>query len=380
VVAGHVRTTGETSITVPALASWHDRSAVVGQDRRVGGTHEEEGRALMDTSEGRGASGEVAAAAPTAPPVTRRMFAVWVTSIVTVVYIAMIGIFAIEEINSRDATARLLVVRQTEVLGRLAQGSNGGAGGAPGTDGSKDQPAKKDPALERERKRLEELQTRLAILITDGAASLGTSATLRGILCELDKIDEEQPICPAAERPTSGFDKTVAFLSTFFLKDLGAESATGAILAILIVTAAFGGALIQLSLDRDGEDILRTCLRAIGGGIVCYLVVVGGGVPLATVDLEKPSNPATASLLGLLSGMFSNKLFQLVSDFVEAFVKKVTPNLVSDPAKDGDARVKDGKAKDAEVATASAAAGPPKGTPVIVLAGAEAGVDGAGDA
>jgi hypothetical protein len=308
------------------------------------------------------------------------MFAVWVTSIVTVVYIAMIGIFAIEEINSRDATARLLVVRQTEVLGRLAQGSNGGAGGAPGTDGSKDQPAKKDPALERERKRLEELQTRLAILITDGAASLGTSATLRGILCELDKIDEEQPICPAAERPTSGFDKTVAFLSTFFLKDLGAENATGAILAILIVTAAFGGALIQLSLDRDGEDILRTCLRAIGGGIVCYLVVVGGGVPLATVDLEKPSNPATASLLGLLSGMFSNKLFQLVSDFVEAFVKKVTPNLVSDPAKDGDARVKDGKAKDAEVATASAAAGPPKGTPVIVLAGAEAGVDGAGDA
>ena len=236
----------------------------------------------------------------------------WSATIATVIYIALIGIFAIEEINSREGASKLLAAQQTEILGRLAQSPN-------------------DEALKTDRAKLLDLQTRLAILVTDGAGALGTPATLKAILCELDKIHERNPICPVPEIAPTAYDKVVTFFASVLLEPLGARSGTGEILAILIVTAAFGGALIRLSLDNDGEPIARTCLRAIGGGIVCYLVLVGGAVPLATVDFVKPSSPATASLIGLLSGMFSNKLFHLVSDFVDAFVTKVTPGPAEDP-------------------------------------------------
>ena len=53
--------------------------------------------------------------------------------------------------------------------------------------------------------------------------------------------------------------------------------------------------------------MLRTLLRAKGGGIVCYLLVVGGNLPAGAAGLKDTTAPATASPLGLLAGMFSDR-------------------------------------------------------------------------
>jgi hypothetical protein len=104
------------------------------------------------------------------------------------------------------------------------------------------------------------------------------------------------------------------------------------LLAILIVTASIGGALITLSLKKTRtESPLRTVLRAIGGGIVCYLAVDGGSIPLNVGDVSNIASPATASLYGLLAGMFSERGFGLLSDIVDAFLSRLTPSRENSP-------------------------------------------------
>lgn len=87
--------------------------------------------------------------------------------------------------------------------------------------------------------------------------------------------------------------------------------------------------LIPLTIHWDAgrtESPLRTVLRAMGGGIVCYLAVDGGSIPLNVGDVSKIANPATASLYGLLAGMFSERVFRLLSDLVDAFLSRLTPS------------------------------------------------------
>ena len=63
-----------------------------------------------------------------------------------------------------------------------------------------------------------------------------------------------------------------------------------------------------------------------GGGIVWYLAVDGGSIPLNVGDVSKIANPATASLYGLLAGMFSERVFRLLSDLVDTFLSRLTPS------------------------------------------------------
>jgi uncharacterized protein YidB (DUF937 family) len=241
----------------------------------------------------------------------------WLMSIGTVTYIALIGIFAIEEIKARDDTLALLSGQQREVASDLAFA-------LPASTRHQD--------LERRRDTLAALRARLEVLIIDGAVPIrnGRPGTLKEILCELALTDDPHVNCPV-ENETAWTASTV--IPHLLLKYLSEESATGAVLAVLIITAAFGGALIRMSLESpepDGKRILlRTLLRAIGGGIVCYLIVVGGNLPIAGAGLQNASGPATASLLGLLAGMFSNKVFELLSELVDAFVDKVRPKRTS---------------------------------------------------
>jgi hypothetical protein len=125
------------------------------------------------------------------------------------------------------------------------------------------------------------------------------------------------------------------------LKELSERSASGAIFAVLVITAALGGALVQLSVTWDesktvswthtAASVAYTLSRAAGGGIVCYLAIDGGSLPLSAADLLRYNSPATGSLAGFLAGMFSDKVFRLLSQLVDAFVARITPKATTEP-------------------------------------------------
>jgi len=242
----------------------------------------------------------------TSPPEELHRIEWWLLMLATpvVIWMTAMGVFAIQEINAREATLKFLSLKHAEVLTQLAR-ENGNV------------------ALEAERAKLSDLQTRLTILTMAGAGPLGDKyGTLPTILCDLNRVKDPSSACPDSEEKTF-----------MWIVPLGTRISSEAILGGLIVTAALGGALLRLSVDSKDlkrGDFWRTLLRALGGGIVCYFVVNGGGAPLARIDIEKSLSPATASLFGLISGMFSNSVFKLMSEFVDAFVKKVTPTPVND--------------------------------------------------
>jgi hypothetical protein len=236
----------------------------------------------------------------------------WLLSIAAVTYIAFIGIFAIEEIKARDDGLALIAARQADVAAELALTPAGAEGRG---------------ALERRRDTLAGLRTRLSVLVIDGSVPLEKShpGTLKEIMCELAAVDDPGIACPV---PDDGWARN-NIAPHLFLKSLSEHSGTGEVLAVLIITAAFGGALIRTSLESTGAGttllVLKTLLRAIGGGIVCCLIVVGGNLPASGAGLKNTSGPATASLLGLLAGMFSDRMFELLTELVQAFVEKLRP-------------------------------------------------------
>ncbi len=228
----------------------------------------------------------------------------WWVYLCLVTYIALIGIFAIEELNGRDETLRVLLAEEARL----------------GIEGRQE-----DEERLQELKALRGLRQSLVALVVSGAVGQSVGPlTLREIQCQLVRLRREQITCPEP-LGTTILDQAVHVIATFFLKELSAIAGSGQILAILIITASVGGALITLSLKQvRTESPLRTVLRAMGGGIVCYLAVDGGSIPLSVGDVSRIVNPATASLYGLLAGMFSERVFRLLSDVVDAFLSRLT--------------------------------------------------------
>lgn len=231
----------------------------------------------------------------------------WWLRLLGVAYIALIGIFAIEELNGRNETMRLLLAEEAKVGTAAAAKSAGDA-------------SEKLATLERARQKL-------VVLMVSGAEDQGT---LRDIHRELALSQANKP--PAnAESSNARLDAAgswlVAVFSCLLLKNLSAVAGSGQILGVLIVTASVGGALVTLSLRQTREGALRTVIRAIGGGIVCYLAVDGGTIPISPTDVAVTTHAATASLYGFLAGMFSERVFRLLSDLVDAFLARITPGL-----------------------------------------------------
>lgn len=235
----------------------------------------------------------------------------WWLSLGLVTYIALIGIFAIEELNGRDETLRVLLAEEARL----------------GVEGLRD-----GESHLKELKELRGLRQSIVALVVSGAVDQARGTlTLREIQCQLVKLRKVELTCPEPSE-TSLRGQLIQWTARFFLKELSATAGSGQVLAILIVTASIGGALITLSLKKTRiESPLRTVLRAMGGGIVCYLAVDGGSIPLNMGDVSKIANPATASLYGLLAGMFSERVFRLLSDLVDAFLSRITPSRENAP-------------------------------------------------
>ncbi|MDC8449554.1 MAG: hypothetical protein LV473_14495 [Nitrospira sp.] len=197
----------------------------------------------------------------------------WWLSLSLVTYIALIGIFAIEELNGRDETLRVLLAEEARL----------------GVEGLRDEKGHLN-----ELKALRGLRQSVVALVVSGAVDQpGGTLTLREIQCQLVKLRNDEITCPEPPE-TSMRGQLIQWASRFFLKELSATAGSGQVLAILIVTASVGGALITLSLKRTRtESPLRTVLRAMGGGIVCYLAVDGGSIPLNVGDVSRIATPAT---------------------------------------------------------------------------------------
>jgi hypothetical protein len=252
----------------------------------------------------------------------------WCAWLGLVTYIALIGIFAIEELDGRDETMRVLLAEEARIGAETARGHE-------------------DRSVELDA--LRALRQRTVALVVSGAVSQrDRRLTLREIQCDLVKLRSPAIVCPEP-LPNGTADPVVRGAATFFLKELSAVAGSGQILGVLIITASIGGALITLSLRRSRtESSLRTVLRAMGGGIVCYLAVDGGTIPLTAADVARATHPATASLYGLLAGMFSERVFRLLSDLVDAFLARLTPAsdgevraVAATPARESDARAPD---------------------------------------
>jgi hypothetical protein len=237
----------------------------------------------------------------------------WVAYTLAVTYIAIIGIAAIEELKARTNATTELQRRENEVLLALSNQSLAESRRA---------------SLENEQRTLARLHRRLDILIMDGAspvASTTQAGSLKGVLCEWAAEGDSRIVCIGGSAIASE-----SVLARIALLPLSERSPSGSVLAVLIVTAAVGGALVRLSFGSESDrNALRTLLRAVGGGIACYLAIGGNNLLLSSTDIAKYSSPATASFAGFLSGMFSDRVFLLVSELVDALVSKIRPRSVS---------------------------------------------------
>jgi hypothetical protein len=224
-----------------------------------------------------------------------------------IIWIALIGIFAIEEIKSREGMLRVIMARQAELSAKQLA--------LVGNDMTILEKAK---ALEVTASKLERLRQRTSGLMLVG--SVIESGTLPDIACELFQI-QGTATCRAPSEYRSAMRQVA-------LQPLTAKGSNGALFAVLVITASLAGAVIRLSLEWDLNEKttpFATIPRAIGGGIVCYLVLGGGKFPLSSLDVSGFTDASTGSLCGLLAGMFSDKVFYLLKDLFAAFVERLTP-------------------------------------------------------
>lgn len=280
------------------------------------------------------------------------------------VYIVAIGISAVEELNRREKLLTAITAREAEVNALLS------TVGKPTTE-------KSDPgqvSLTLERSRLAALRAQLTSLILVGSIRAiqlpdsekatkqateprreGVSAapTPDGGVPDPPKATVEEPTKPKPEsraapaapiritlkviacdfaklQQDSGFEcdnsrKSEAWdvVAGFFLKRIAEERSSGDVFAVLVVVAGVGGGLIRLFLPRRTNapgDYQHSALRGMSGGVVCYLAVSGGATTFLTAgNLTAATSPAAGSLLGLLAGMFSNKVFEFLSNVVDGW-------------------------------------------------------------
>jgi hypothetical protein len=293
-----------------------------------------------------------------------------------IVYIALIGIFAIEELQRREDALKVLERREATVAASLAILGSPSLGGAanPATEELRTQHAQ-------ELRLLAGLRARLTALILSGAIRTSTAKvdTIRAIQCELaaftnpmlrcDRLDGSSapvltsrappPLAPPAaavpspppllaavvERPVAEPKDAVPppdplgvvteFWAQLFLKRTVERAATGDVFAVLILTAAVGGALIVGYLPST-KDPLRSAaiLRALGGGVVCYLVLTAGKTPFTGADLASYKSPGAGTLLGLLAGMFSTRVFDTLSKLVDRWMDRLVARQADETKKE----------------------------------------------
>jgi hypothetical protein len=248
-----------------------------------------------------------------------------------IAYIALIGILAIEELQRRESILTSIVKREGDVQTALSLLG----------DSQEKRVTDKRAALEGERDKLRALRahTNALVLVGPLRPDNRTPIALKQISCELAKLDDPALACPAAPRAEGmTFAERVRdggreLAAVFFLKRTAERTSSGDVFAILVVVAAIGGALIRLYLPgRVRTDPYHTVLRAIGGGTVCYLILKGGSIPFMGTDVRMYTNPATAALLGLVAGMFSTRVFKVISDAVDAAASKLSTQPPSVPA------------------------------------------------
>jgi hypothetical protein len=229
-----------------------------------------------------------------------------------VVYIAMIGVFAIEELQRREKLVAMMTARETEVTSAIAAITSSQA----------DDAAALRAALEGERHQLHALRVRLTALIIGGTS--GPKGAVKAILCGLAQTKNADMTCDEVH-PEGWSARELS--ATLVLKRVSEQRSSGDIFAVLVIVAAIGGALIKLYLDDSKTEppAFRPVLRAIGGGIVCYLVISGGTIPFNGTSVTSATTPATGALYGLLAGMFATKVFELVTALVENWVEKLKP-------------------------------------------------------
>ncbi|HEX6271820.1 MAG TPA: hypothetical protein VFZ53_02215 [Polyangiaceae bacterium] len=233
-----------------------------------------------------------------------------------IVYIAAIGVFAIEELKRRDDALALFRAAIHETASAAV--ASGAADGA------------KAAKSRRELEKLRELESRLTALIVTGSVRPMNKGdgTLRVLMCEFSALADEKARCDVAR---GGVRDVFGYV---VLKRPAERTASGDIFAVLVVVAAIGGALIRLYLPgTEQTDAFRTIMRAIGGGVVCYLAISGGALTATDMGLTTIESPATASLLGLLAGMFATRVFKLISDVVDNWIKKLAPAKEPAPSK-----------------------------------------------
>ncbi|MFO0570967.1 MAG: hypothetical protein U0263_35360 [Polyangiaceae bacterium] len=232
-----------------------------------------------------------------------------------IIYIALIGVFAIEELQRREKVLATINARERELGADLAT-----LGSAQG-----DQAIGKRASLESEARILRALRVRTTALILGGAVHTanGIPGTVKAILCEYSATASAEIRCGGSDAKWWSARELAA---TAVLKRAAEQRSSGDVFAVLIIVAAVGGALIRFYLPGEEEsDWFRKVFRAIGGGTVCYLALAGGSVPFEGTDMHTFTSPPTAALLGLLSGMFSTKVFKLLSDLVDSWMDRVTP-------------------------------------------------------
>jgi hypothetical protein len=222
--------------------------------------------------------------------------------VMLVSYITLIGVFAIEELDSRSEMMRVLMAEEV----RLS------------SDGLRGDELAKIRVL---RKRL----TALSIA--------GSRSHWPGTLIQIE--DEHLGGMPHHAPPKAVTMKDhLSLISNILLIPLHQESSSGQVFAILVIVAAIGGALIRLSLDSNWEFewsvVVGGLLRGIGGGAVCYLVINGGKMPLTILDANSAGNPSTASFLGFLSGMFADQLFKFLRDLFQRLLDRLLPGDTED--------------------------------------------------
>ncbi len=92
------------------------------------------------------------------------------------------------------------------------------------------------------------------------------------------------------------------------------------------IGAGIGGLRLYIVKSAERDGLFARIALGLGAGFIAYLVLKGGKFLflVQVVDGALPLNPYTAAFAGILAGMFTETVFNVLSDLVNDFAKRVT--------------------------------------------------------